>query len=99
MKLSKKNKNKNKLNKTKKNNSLKECIAILTPDIFIKDNNVNGIVNFIQKTNYLLIKYEINNLSDGLHGFHIHKCGDLSKGCKSGCEHFNPFNKDHGSLE
>ena len=97
MKLSKKNKNK--LNKTKKNNSLKKCIAILTADISIKDNNVNGIVNFIQKTNHLLIKYEINNLSDGLHGFHIHKCGDLSKGCKSGCEHFNPFNKNHGSLE
>ena len=27
---------------------------------------------------------------------HIHKTGDLSNGCKSLCEHFNPYNKNHG---
>ena len=27
---------------------------------------------------------------------HIHKCGDLTKGCDSGCEHFNPTNSKHG---
>ena len=37
-------------------------------------------------------------MEDGLHGFHIHKCGDLTKGCSSACEHFNPFNNNHGSL-
>ena len=26
------------------------------------------------------------------HGFHVHECGDISKGCA----HFNPFNKKHG---
>lgn len=82
----------------KKNNILKSCIALLQPDKSIKNNNVNGIVEFIQKSKYLLIKYKIENLEDGLHGFHIHKCGDLTKGCISACEHFNPFNKNHGSL-
>tara|TARA_B100000424_G_C22933536_1_gene496656 strand:+ start:77 stop:610 length:534 start_codon:yes stop_codon:yes gene_type:complete len=82
----------------KKNVILKSCIALLQPDKSIKNNHVNGVVEFIQKSKYLLIKYKIENLEDGLHGFHIHKCGDLTKGCSSACEHFNPFNKNHGSL-
>ncbi len=93
--LYKNNKSKKSKKKTIKN---KKCIAVLKSDESIKNNSVNGVVNFIQKNNYLLIKYSIKNLSDGLHGFHIHKCGDLTKGCHSGCEHFNPFNKKHGSL-
>ena len=32
-------------------------------------------------------------------GFHIHKAGDLSKGCGSTCEHYNPHNTQHGSVE
>ena len=84
----------NKKNRSKK--SKKECIAKLYPDT--NNINVNGIVNFKKFTNYLQISYEIYNLEDGEHGFHIHKCGDITKGCKSGCEHFNPYNKNHGSL-
>ena len=75
-----------------------ECIAKLFPDKVIPKNNVKGIVNFKQTSKKLIIEYNIKNLSDGEHGFHIHKCGDISKGCSSGCEHFNPFNKNHGSL-
>ena len=33
----------------------------------------------------------------GVHGIHIHKCGDLTKGCLSACEHYNPYGKLHGS--
>ena len=75
-----------------------ECIAKLFPDKVIPKNNVKGIVNFKQTSKKLIIEYNIKNLSDGEHGFHIHKCGDITKGCTSGCEHFNPFNKNHGSL-
>jgi Cu-Zn family superoxide dismutase len=78
--------------------NIKQCIAKLFPDKKIKDNNVKGIVNFIQKDSNLVIKYKIKNLKDGYHGFHIHRCGDITKGCDSGCEHFNPYNKDHGGL-
>ena len=76
-----------------------ECIAKMFPDKKIKNNNVKGIVNFKQHENKLIIEYNIKNLSDGKHGFHIHKCGDITKGCSSGCEHFNPYNNVHGSLE
>ena len=94
-------KNKKCINKnyTLKNKSItKSCIALLQPDKSIKNNNVNGTVEFLQKSKYLLIKYKIENLEDGNHGFHIHKCGDLTKGCISACEHFNPYNNNHGSL-
>ena len=82
----------------KKNYAPKNCIAVLYPDSSINNNNVTGTVEFIQKDKYLYIKYSIKNLSDGEHGFHIHKCGDLTKQCSSACEHFNPDNNDHGGL-
>ena len=75
-----------------------QCIAKLFPDKVIENNKVKGIVTFEQKNKDLIINYNIKNLDDGKHGFHIHKCGDITKGCSSGCEHFNPFNKNHGSL-
>ena len=96
MKTYRKKNIKNKLRKTRK---YKKCIAVLNPDKSIENNNVNGVVDFIQKSKYLLIKYKIYNLTNGYHGFHVHKCGDLTQGCKSGCEHFNPYNKNHGTLK
>jgi Cu-Zn family superoxide dismutase len=64
-----------------------------------KDNSVNGTVIFTETKNGLKIEYEINGLSDGKHGFHIHECGDLTDGCKSACAHFNPYNKKHGGID
>ena len=86
--------------KRKRKNKRVECVAVLTPDKNISGNNVNGVVEFIQHSgsSTLEIKYDIKNLDDGEHGFHIHKCGDLTRGCSSGCEHFNPGNKTHGGL-
>ena len=76
-----------------------ECVAVLNPDKNIPKNNVHGVVEFIQRPKHLEIKYKIHNLTDGEHGFHIHKCGDLTKGCSSGCSHFNPMNCNHGGLK
>ena len=86
-------------NSTYKKNKYKICVALMQPDNNIKNNNVRGEVYFIQKKDYMLIKYNIKNLKNGLHGFHIHKCGDLTQGCSSACSHFNPFNNLHGSLK
>ena len=90
--------NKKTFKKLVKNYNLKKCVALLQPDKSIKNNKVYGVVEFQQKSKYLFIKYDIKNLKDGLHGFHIHKNGDLTKGCVSACEHFNPYNKNHGCL-
>tara|TARA_B100000900_G_scaffold394280_1_gene391563 strand:+ start:44 stop:565 length:522 start_codon:yes stop_codon:yes gene_type:complete len=71
-----------------------KAISILAPN---KDD-IKGCVLFTQKNNTLIIDYEIEGLTDGEHGFHIHEYGDLSDGCDSACSHFNPFNKKHGGL-
>jgi Cu-Zn family superoxide dismutase len=103
-KFTKKKLNKKILNEkknTKKNYNYKDikAVAILSPDKNIENNDVNGIVEFTQYSKYLKITYKINNLSDGEHGFHIHKFGDLRDGCNSACSHFNPFGYNHGSLQ
>lgn len=62
-----------------------------------KSGKVHGVVTFKELINGSLhIKVEIESLRPGLHGFHIHKSGDLRKGCTSLCSHFNPYNKNHG---
>ena len=66
------------------------CISV------IDMNNITGVIRLRSTHNTTNIKYLIKGLSDGKHGFHIHKCGDMTKGCASGCEHFNPLNKVHG---
>jgi superoxide dismutase, Cu-Zn family len=86
-----------KKNTTRRHKQL-ECVAVLNPDKSIPKNTVHGIVEFLQRPKHLDIKYKIYNLSNGEHGFHIHKCGDLTKGCSSGCSHFNPENCNHGGL-
>ena len=82
--------------KTRKNT--KRAVAILYPDKhYSKKNRVQGKINFTQKNNKLYIKYKIKHLPKGYHGFHIHKCGDLTKGCKTAGPHFTSYkNNRHG---
>ncbi len=37
-----------------------------------------------------------DEIKPGLHGLHVHKCGDLTNGCESTCSHYNPDGNDHG---
>ena len=46
-----------------------------------------------------IIRGLIKGLTPGLHGFHVHEFGDLSKGCESAGGHYNPDGVEHGSLE
>ena len=57
-------------------------------------NNIKGIVKFKSYNNKCTINYQIKNLTNGKHGFHVHKHGDLSQGCTSGCEHLIPIIKN-----
>lgn len=36
------------------------------------------------------------NLTPGEHGLHVHRSGDLSEGCESTCDHYNPTGSRHG---
>ncbi|KXJ19071.1 copper chaperone for superoxide dismutase [Exaiptasia diaphana] len=60
-------------------------------------NGTKGLTRFVQVTREnCVIDGTIDGLSPGLHGFHIHEFGDLSNGCNSTGDHFNPYNRDHG---
>ena len=57
----------------------------------------HGTVIFSETSNKKIkITINLSNLTPGLHGFHVHEAGNLTKGCDSMCAHFNPFKKTHG---
>lgn len=76
--------------KQQKGGGRQRCISV------VNMNGITGVIKQKSGKNGCTVKYDINGLTDGKHGFHIHKCGDMTKGCETGCEHFNPFNKNHG---
>lgn len=39
---------------------------------------------------------DLKGIPPGPHGLHVHRCGDLSKGCASTCDHYNPDGTSHG---
>jgi superoxide dismutase, Cu-Zn family len=72
-----------------------EAIVVYNPRI---NNDVSGNVIFSQLFDKVKIDINLYGLKDGLHGFHIHKAGDLRDGCDSACDHYNPTNVKHGGL-
>jgi Cu-Zn family superoxide dismutase len=62
-------------------------------------NKIKGIVRFTEdlKNECVIINISLSGLKkSGLHGFHVHECGDMSDKCESMCAHFNPYGKSHG---
>lgn len=56
-----------------------------------------GIVHFEQESGASCkITYEVNGLTPGQHGFHVHELADFSNGCLSAGPHYNPHGKTHG---
>lgn len=60
------------------------------------NKNIMGVVRFAQTPEGCIIDGTVDGLSPGLHGIHIHECGDISNGCESVGDHFNPNNTSHG---
>lgn len=73
----------------------KRAVCILNPT---KGNQVTGIVHFEAVDGGVRITANIDGLTPGKHGFHIHEYGDCSApdGASAG-GHFNPTHKQHGS--
>jgi Cu-Zn family superoxide dismutase len=72
----------------------KKAICVLTPT---KNSKVSGVVTFTLKNDAIEITGEINGLTPGLHGFHVHEFGDMNSpdGTATG-GHFNPEKEKHG---
>jgi len=72
-----------------------EAVAVLN------NEHVQGTVVFRQiPRKGVEISVDIKGaLKPGEHGLHIHRSGDLRRGCDSCCSHYNPSNKMHGGLE
>lgn len=65
-------------------------------------DKIKGVVRFSsvsgdQQVNGCVVDGVIDGLTPGLHGIHIHECGDISNGCESLGKHYNPRNTRHGS--
>jgi len=74
---------------------LLSAVCILYPT---EGNETSGIVKFTQTSEGIKIVADVNGLTPGKHGFHIHELGDCSSpDGKSAGGHFNPTNKKHGS--
>jgi Cu-Zn family superoxide dismutase len=72
-----------------------KAICVLYPT---KGNNVSGTITFIPTEKGVLVKADLQGLTKGKHGFHIHDFGDCSAddGNSAG-GHFNPEGKSHGA--
>ena len=67
--------------------------------IAVFNDNIKGYVKFSEELNNNRIKIDLNILGlrpNSLHGFHVHKAGDLTDKCASMCSHFNPYGNTHG---
>jgi superoxide dismutase, Cu-Zn family len=65
-----------------------------------KGNNVTGTVTFTTVEDGVRVIADVQGLTPGDHGFHIHEFGDCSApDASSAGAHFNPTKKSHGSPE
>jgi Cu-Zn family superoxide dismutase len=72
-----------------------KAICVLHPT---KGNNVNGIVTFTLTDVGIRVVADVQGLTQGKHGFHIHDYGDCSADdASSAGGHFNPEGHDHGA--
>jgi Cu-Zn family superoxide dismutase len=72
-----------------------KAVCVLYPTT---GNNTTGIVTFTKVGEGVKVVADLQGLSKGKHGIHIHECGDCSAadGASAG-GHFNPMAKSHGA--
>lgn len=68
--------------------------AIVSPT---ETNRAHGMVTFTTAPGGVMIVADIDGLTPGMHGFHVHEHGDCSShDASSAGGHFNPTNQEHG---
>ncbi len=76
-------------------NIITKAVSVLHPTA---GNNVSGIITFTKTDSGIKIIADVEGLTEGKHGFHIHEFGDCRRlDGKSAGGHFNPDGKNHGA--
>ncbi len=77
-------------------NAITSAVCVLHPT---EGNSAKGTVWFTESDGKIEVKAELEGLTEGKHGFHIHEKGNCSAadGTSAG-GHFNPQGLDHGAL-
>jgi len=70
-----------------------QAVCVLT---HTETSSITGVIRFEEDKNGTIIRINVQGLTPGKHGIHIHQAGDLTDGCTSACSHFNPSKKTHG---
>ncbi|HTG44079.1 MAG TPA: superoxide dismutase family protein [Verrucomicrobiae bacterium] len=74
------------------------AVAVLSPSSSTANHPVRGQVTFMEETEGVRVTANIEGLTPGPHGFHIHEKGDCSApDFTSAGGHFNPNQLPHGS--
>lgn len=79
----------------------RSAVAIVKDDV----NKITGVIRFSTMSNDeqsttsngCVVDGVIDGLEPGMHGLHIHECGDISRGAASLGAHYNPRHTRHGS--
>jgi Cu-Zn family superoxide dismutase len=72
-----------------------KAIAVLHPTT---GNKVTGVVTFTKAPNGIKVVADVEGLTPGMHGFHVHQYGDCSApNADSAGGHFNPEGMTHGA--
>ncbi len=76
-------------------NPINKAVCVLHPT---EGNNVTGVVTFTKTDTGIKVVADLQGLTEGKHGFHIHQYGDCTApdGTSAG-GHFNPENTKHGA--
>lgn len=86
---------KNKEETKVESDNITKAICVLHPTA---GNAVSGIITFTKTEYGIKIVADVEGLTEGKHGFHIHEFGDCSRlDGKSAGGHFNPDGKNHGA--
>eukprot|EP00455_Lapot_gusevi_P049280 TRINITY_DN6961_c0_g1_i4.p1 TRINITY_DN6961_c0_g1~~TRINITY_DN6961_c0_g1_i4.p1 ORF type:complete len:189 (+),score=37.30 TRINITY_DN6961_c0_g1_i4:63-629(+) len=63
----------------------------------VPGHHVTGWVQFEETDQGTLITAEVQGLSPGKHGFHVHEKSSIANKCKASGSHFNPDGNEHGA--
>ena len=79
--------------------STPKAIAVFDAKSSFNKANISGEVTFTQYSYFTEVVFNLSGFQPHkTHAVHIHRYGDLTKGCASTCDHYNPFGNMHGSI-